>query len=125
MKKKIRYQCHKNKALLSKQTSTSCHYNVDSKQQGSRTSDDNSEYNIPLERLRIKKNSKTPFQKLLPIPNYAVIKQKPRHAEEKWYCYACNEERYADMRNCPLCKRWFHEECLTKGDIDFECPMCN
>ncbi|CAK1578653.1 unnamed protein product [Parnassius mnemosyne] len=46
---------------------------------------------------------------------------------DKWYCHACNTEKLEDMRQCPGCQRWFHEECvgLTKEDIDFECPMCN
>ncbi|CAG9794003.1 unnamed protein product [Diatraea saccharalis] len=168
-----------------KQIRTSCHNNVNVKTQGSETSnDDDSDYNIPLERLRIKKSLKTPFQKLLSTPNYAVIKQKPRRKainykgriitkdiftdrenkkerqrnqkasnsgikknqkkkkvynkktkenhntideEDKWYCYACNEERFLAMRKCFSCNKWFHEECLglTKKDMDFECPMCN
>ncbi|XP_046976390.1 PHD finger protein ALFIN-LIKE 3-like [Vanessa cardui] len=46
---------------------------------------------------------------------------------DRWYCYACNTERLEDMRQCPLCQKWFHEECvgLTKEDTDFACPMCN
>ncbi|CAB3234408.1 unnamed protein product [Arctia plantaginis] len=41
---------------------------------------------------------------------------------DKWYCHACNAERCEDMRQCPLCRKWFHEECLglTKEDIDFD-----
>lgn len=47
-------------------------------------------------------------------------------SDDKWYCYACNTESFEDMRQCPDCQRWFHEQCLglTKEDLDFECPMC-
>ncbi|KAL0871502.1 hypothetical protein ABMA27_005220 [Loxostege sticticalis] len=52
---------------------------------------------------------------------------KSEHNDDKWYCFACNEERFEDMRQCTACKKWFHELCLglTKEDVDFECPMCN
>ena len=42
-----------------------------------------------------------------------------------WYCYGCEEDRMADMRQCTRCGKWYHEECvgLSALDLDsFECP---
>ncbi|KAJ0172085.1 hypothetical protein K1T71_012058 [Dendrolimus kikuchii] len=61
-----------------------------------------------------------------------TIKERSNTSDEgndidKWYCYACHTERCEDMRQCPLCQKWFHEQCLglTKEDLDFDCPICN
>lgn len=161
---------------------------------GDSTATSDSEDNLPLASLNKKKVLKSPFQQLIPTPNFAVAKgKKPRrkainykarivtkdlfterenkkkisakqqHSKQnveeqqskmknkgkcvkksspkkrnngktskinpadKWYCHACNAESFEDMRQCPMCQRWFHELCvgLTKDDSDFECPMCN
>ncbi|CAG9796463.1 unnamed protein product [Diatraea saccharalis] len=83
-----------------KQIRTSCHNNVNVKTQGSETSDDDdSDYNIPLERLRIKKSLKTPFQKLLPTPTYAVIKQKPRRKAINYKGRIITKDIFTDREN--------------------------
>ncbi|CAK1577977.1 unnamed protein product [Parnassius mnemosyne] len=45
---------------------------------------------------------------------------------EEWYCYACFENKKLDMRQCGICKRWYHEECvgLSKCDKEFICSEC-
>lgn len=48
--------------------------------------------------------------------------------KKTWYCQAYEEERIADMRQCKVCRVWFHEECvgLTKKDTEmFVCPGCD
>lgn len=45
--------------------------------------------------------------------------------QASWYCHGCGDDKMADMRQCPNCGKWYHEECvgLTADDTDnFECP---
>lgn len=52
---------------------------------------------------------------------------KKQYQEDKWYCYACLEEKFEDMRECGVCRKWYHELCvgLTKDDKDFICSNCD
>ncbi|KAJ0172684.1 hypothetical protein K1T71_011823 [Dendrolimus kikuchii] len=179
------------------------------------SSNDDSENNIPLARSKVSSSTKSPFQLLIPTPNYAVVKRNPRRKAinykacivtkdlftdiekkkdtrkkkmkendsqridnkskkpksetkkktscknnkrrsktvfrkedtmqkttkersntsdegndiDKWYCYACHTERCEDMRQCPLCQKWFHEQCLVPRQpavhlIFFICYTC-
>lgn len=47
--------------------------------------------------------------------------------EERWYCGICQEDKLLDMRQCPVCNKWFHEECLGIEPEDqhaVACPDC-
>ncbi|KAJ8724447.1 hypothetical protein PYW08_015921 [Mythimna loreyi] len=57
--------------------------------------------------------------------NKKRINEKEDDTEE-WYCYACHENTKLDMRQCKLCMKWYHEECvgLSKDDEDFICSSC-
>ena len=49
------------------------------------------------------------------------------HCESDWSCPACREIFVADMRQCEVCRLWYHEDCvgLTADDFFFICPHCD
>lgn len=180
--------------------------NINKRRREHSSTEDDSEDEVPLVRLKSQKSTKTEFRQLIPTPNLGIVKNTPRrkainykarivtkdlfterenrkdiqkkkvkeneqkrkevkskdkpskkanskkectnkkgkacqtknsgaikgknkgnHADDKWYCYACFTENFEDMRQCPTCQRWYHEECLglTKDDVDFDCLFCN
>lgn len=47
--------------------------------------------------------------------------------DSAWYCGLCETGKVVDMRSCPSCHSWFHDECIgmTRDDKDaFYCPDC-
>lgn len=79
--------------------------------------------------IKTGRKEKTKFKKTLNPKKGKVVSAKKSSELQKqvsWYCHACKEDRMDDaMRQCSLCSKWYHEECvgLTAEDTDvFQCP---
>ena len=80
-------------------------------------------------KVSFKKQSKNVLPK---IKTKAVPKKKKSMpmttSNASWFCAACGKDTALSMRQCHLCKIWYHEECvgLDSDDEDnFFCMECN